>query len=79
MNKDEYHRFEKESLILNGIVTLAFGLLPAMVILVIQAVNLSGISISAGEYIIGIFISLLIGGIGNGARMNNKYKKKQGL
>ncbi|MBH60396.1 MAG: hypothetical protein CL907_04450 [Dehalococcoidia bacterium] len=76
---DEFHRYKKESLLWNGLITLAFGLLPTIAYLVTQAVDLSGISISASGYIVASVISLFIGGIGNAARLNSKYKKRQNL
>ena len=76
-NKDEFHRFKKESLLWNGIVTLGFGLLPSIAYLVTQAVDLSGITISANGYIISSVISLFVGGVGNAARLNSKYKKQE--
>ncbi len=78
-NKDEFHRFKKENLLWNGVITLVFGLFPVIAFLVVRSVNLSGISISPSDYIIASVISLFVGGVGNAARLNNKYKKQQNL
>jgi hypothetical protein len=77
--KDEFHRYKKQNLITNGLITLAFGLLPGFTFLVAKAVNLSGISISANYYVIALSVSLFVGGILNTARLNNKFKKVQNL
>ena len=62
---DEFHRYKKQNLILNGFITLAFGLLPGFAFLIAKAVDLSGISISANYYVIALSVSLFIGGILN--------------
>ena len=76
---DEFHRYKKQNLIINGLITLAFGLLPGFTFLIVKAVDLSGISISANYYVIALSVSLFIGGILNTARINNKFKKVQNL
>tara|TARA_Y100000817_G_C16652968_1_gene453701 strand:+ start:313 stop:549 length:237 start_codon:yes stop_codon:yes gene_type:complete len=76
---DEFHRYKKQNLIVNGLITLAFGLLPGFAFLIVKAVDLSGISISANYYVIALSVSLFIGGILNTARINNKFKKVQNL
>ena len=76
---DEFHRYKKQNLILNGFITLAFGLLPGFAFLIAKAVDLSGISISANYYVIALSVSLFVGGILNTARMNNKFKKVQNI
>ena len=76
---DEFHRYKKQNLIINGLITLAFGLLPGFTFLIVKAVDLSGISISANYYVIALSVSLFIGGILNTARLNNKFKKVQNL
>ena len=76
---DEFHRYKKQNLIINGLITLAFGLLPVFAFLAAKAVDLSGISISANYYVIALSVSLFIGGILNTARINNKFKKVQNL
>lgn len=75
----EFHRYKKQNLIINGLITLAFGLLPGFAFLIVKAVNLSGISISANYYVISISVSLFISGVLNTARLNNKFKKRQNL
>ena len=77
--KDEFHRYKKQNLIINGLITLAFGLLPGFAFLIVKAVNLSGISISANYYVIALTVSLFVAGILNTARLNNKFKKVQNL
>ena len=77
--KDEYQRYKKESIITNALITLLFGMVPGIIFLIIQAVNLAGIDISANEYVIYLVISLIFGGFGNTLRLNNKYRKKQNL
>ena len=47
---EEFHRYKKQNLIISGLVTMAFGLLPGFAFLVVKAVDLSGISISATYY-----------------------------
>ena len=76
---DEFHRYKKQNLIINGLITLAFVLLPGFAFLIVKAVDLSGISISANYYVIALSVSLFIGGILNTARINNKFKKVQNL
>ena len=76
---DEFHRYKKQNLIVNGLITLAFGLLPGFAFLIVKAVDLSGISISANYYVIALSVSLFIGGILNTPRINNKFKKVQNL
>ena len=74
---DEFHRYKKQNLIVNGLITLVFGLLPGFAFLIVKAVDLSGISISANYYVIALSVSLFVGGILNAARLNNKFKKVQ--
>ena len=76
---EEFHRYKKQNIIVNGLITLAFGLLPGFAFLVVKAVDLSGISISATYYVVAITISLFIGGLLNAARLNNKFKKVQNI
>ena len=76
---DEFHRYKKQNLITSGLITLAFGLLPGFAFLIVKAVDLSGISISANYYVIALSVSLFVGGILNTARMNNKFKKVQNI
>ncbi len=76
---EEFHRYKKQSIIINGLVTLAFGLLPGFAFLVVKAVDLSGISISATYYVVSMTVSLFIGGVLNTARLNNKFKKVQNI
>ena len=47
--------------------------------LVVKAVDLSGISISATYYVVAMTVSLFIGGLLNAARLNNKFKKVQNI
>tara|TARA_B110000438_G_scaffold73406_1_gene73516 strand:- start:984 stop:1226 length:243 start_codon:yes stop_codon:yes gene_type:complete len=77
--KNEYQRYKKESIITNSLVTLLFGMVPGLIFLIIQAVNLAGIEITANEYLIYLIVSLIFGGFGNTLRLNNKYRKKQNL
>tara|TARA_Y100001970_G_C14150031_1_gene812138 strand:+ start:484 stop:720 length:237 start_codon:yes stop_codon:yes gene_type:complete len=77
--EDEFHRYKKQNLIINGLITLAFGLLPGFAFLIVKAVDLSGISISANYYVISISVSLFVSGVLNTARINNKFKKRQNL
>ena len=76
---EEFHRYKKQNIIVNGLITLAFGLLPGFAFLVVKAVDLSGISISATYYVVAITVSLFIGGLLNAARLNNKFKKVQNI
>ena len=76
---EEFHRYKKQNIIVNGLITLAFGLLPGFAFLVVKAVDLSGISISATYYVIAMTVSLFIGGLLNAARLNNKFKKVQNI
>ena len=76
---EEFHRYKKQNIIVNGLITLAFGLLPGFAFLVVKAVDLSGISISATYYVVTITVSLFIGGLLNAARLNNKFKKVQNI
>ena len=76
---EEFHRYKKQNIIVNGLITLAFGLLPGFAFLVVKAVDLSGISISATYYVVAMTISLFIGGLLNAARLNNKFKKVQNI
>ena len=76
---EEFHRYKKQNIIVNGLITLAFGLLPGFAFLVVKAVDLSGISISATYYVVAMAVSLFIGGLLNAARLNNKFKKVQNI
>ena len=76
---EEFHRYKKQSLIINGLITLAFGLLPGFAFLVFKAVDLSGISISASYYVVAITVSLFVAGVLNTARLNSKFKKVQNI
>ena len=76
---EEFHRYKKQNIIVNGLITLAFGLLPGFTFLVVKAVDLSGISISATYYVVAMTVSLFIGGLLNAARLNNKFKKVQNI
>ena len=76
---EEFHRYKKQNIIVNGLITLGFGLLPGFAFLVVKAVDLSGISISATYYVVAMTISLFIGGLLNAARLNNKFKKVQNI
>ena len=76
---EEFHRYKKQNIIINGLITLAFGLLPGFAFLVVKAVDLSGISISATYYVVAMTFSLFIGGLLNTARLNNKFKKVQNI
>ena len=76
---EEFHRYKKQNIIISGLVTLAFGLLPGFAFLVVKAVDLSGISISATYYVVSMTVSLFIGGVLNKARLNNKFKKVQNI
>ena len=76
---EEFHRYKKQNIIVNGLITLGFGLLPGFAFLVVKAVDLSGISISATYYVVSMTISLFIGGLLNAARLNNKFKKVQNI
>ena len=69
----------EQTIIINGLITLAFGLLPGFAFLVVKAVDLSGISISATYYVVSMTVSLFIGGVLNTARLNNKFKKVQNI
>ena len=73
----EYHRYKKQNLIINGLITLSFGLLPGFAFLAAKAVDLSGIQISATYYVIAMAVNLFIGGVLNTARLNSKFKKIQ--
>jgi hypothetical protein len=77
--KNEYQRYKKESVLTNALITFLFGMAPGSIFLIIQAVDLAGIDISANEYILYLTISLIFGGFGNTLRLNNKYRKKQNL
>ena len=76
---EEFHRYKKQNIIINGLITLAFGLLPGFAFLVVKAVDLSGISISATYYVVSMTVSLFVGGLLNTARINNKFKKVQNI
>ena len=76
---EEFHRYKKQNIIINGLVTLAFGLLPGFAFLVVKAVDLSGISISANYYVVAMTVNLFVGGLLNTARLNNKFKKVQNI
>ena len=76
---EEFHRYKKQNIIVNGLITLGFGLLPGFAFLVVKAVDLSGISISATYYVVAMTVSLFIGGLLNAARFNNKFKKVQNI
>ena len=76
---EEFHRYKKQSLIINGLITLAFGLLPGFAFLVFKAVDLSGISISASYYVVAISVCLFVAGVLNTARLNSKFKKVQNI
>ena len=76
---EEFHRYKKQNILVNGLITLAFGLLPGFAFLVVKAVDLSGISISATYYVVAMTVSLFIGGLLNAARLNNKFKKVQNI
>lgn len=76
---EEFHRYKKQNIIVNGLITLAFGLLPGFAFLIVKAVDLSGISISATYYVVAMTVSLFIGGLLNAARLNNKFKKVQNI
>ncbi len=76
---EEFHRYKKQNIIVNGLITLGFGLLPGFAFLVVKAVDLSGISISATYYVVAMTVSLFIGGLLNAARLNNKFKKVQNI
>ena len=76
---EEFHRYKKQNIIINGLMTLAFGWLPGFAFLVVKAVDLSGISISATYYVVSITVSLFIAGVLNTARLNNKFKKVQNI
>tara|TARA_B110000438_G_C15655330_1_gene581406 strand:+ start:111 stop:353 length:243 start_codon:yes stop_codon:yes gene_type:complete len=75
--QNEYQRFKKESILFNALITFLFGMIPGSIFLIIQAVNLAGIEITANEYLLYLAISLIFGGFGNTLRLNNKYRKKQ--
>ena len=77
--KDEFQRYKGENVFKSGIITLAFGLLPMIVILVSQSVRLSGIHISVNMFIFSVVVCLFLGGIGNAVWLNSKYKRKQNL
>ena len=51
---EEFHRYKKQNIIINGLITLAFGLLPGFAFLVVKAVDLSGISIFANYYVVAM-------------------------
>ena len=76
---EEFHRYKKQNIIVNGLITLAFGLLPGFAFLIVKAVDLSGISISATYYVVAMTVSLFMGGLLNAARLNNKFKKVQNI
>ena len=75
---EEFYTYKK-NIIINGLVTLSIGLLPGFAFLVVKAVDLSGISISATYYVVSMTVSLFIGGVLNAARLNNKFKKVQNI
>ena len=76
---EEFHRYKKQNIIINGLITLAFGLLPGFAFLVVKAVDLSGISISANYYVVAMTVNLFVVGLLNTARLNNKFKKVQNI
>lgn len=70
---------KKQNIIINGLITLAFGLLPGFAFLVVRAADLSGISISASYYVVAMTVNFFVGGLLNTARLNNKFKKVQNI
>jgi|ETNmetMinimDraft_9_1059917.scaffolds.fasta_scaffold724152_1 ABC-type antimicrobial peptide transport system permease subunit len=79
--KDEHQRYRGENILINGLFTTLFGILPGIVILIVILVGNLDLekTISPERFLLYLVICLLISGFLNTARLNSKYKKKQNL